>query len=482
MSQGNLHAKLIAVEAELMRRDFKEFVKSAWGIIDPAKLVWSWHVDAICEHLQAVTEGKINYLIINIPPGLAKSMLVASLWPAWYWTKDPSIQGLYASYDKMLATRDANRSRELIKSPWYQERFCQGWNIKDDVDGKTMYQTTAQGVRQIMSPGSGGTGFRGNLVVYDDPLRADDAHSATKRDGVIRWKTETMMNRQNDMANAKEVIIMQRLHDNDMSGYLLRAGGYQHLCLPMEFEPQRRCRTYTNDGALFWEDPRQTEGELLFPAKFPQPVVDKLKGPQGLGAYAYAGQYQQRPTPAGGGVFKREWFSNRFIEPPEMEEVSIFVDAGFKKTDDSDFVAVQVWGRAKNRAYFLDTDWRRMGFHETLASIRKMKERWPQVGGIFIEAAANGDAIIETLKMEFPGVVPLSKQGGKEIRIHASTKYYEAGDVYFPEYGRWVNAFIDEACAFNKGIRDDAIDCASHALSRLLMSSGLAWLEKMSRW
>lgn len=483
MTSVDLKKVRIDVEAELMRRSFKHFVKSAWAQIDPAPLIWGWHMDALCDHLQAVTEGKMLKLIINIPPGHAKSAIVSVLWPAWYWTNDPSMQALCASYDLKLMTQHMNKCRTLIKSDWYKARFCKEWQMKDDVDGKTRFENTKNGMCMVMSPDSSGTGYRGTCVIIDDPMRADEAHSANARQKVITWKTETMANRFNDMATAREAIIMQRLHDNDLSGYLLRAGGYQHLCLPAEFEVERRSMTYTRDGKLFWQDPRQEEGELLFPAKFPKEELDRLKGPQGVGSYGYAGQYQQRPAPASGGIIRREWLQHRFYEVPEdIEEMAIFVDASFKKTEDSDRVAVQVWGRQKNKAYMIDSDWRRMGFVETVQAIKTMRLRWPEARFIYIEDKANGSAIIDALKNEIPGVIPMQPEGGKEARISAVSKYMEAGNVLLPSYGTWTQAFIDEACTFPKGQHDDAIDCAAYAIKKLLMSSNLQWLTKIAQW
>lgn len=241
--------------------------------------------------------------------------------------------------------------------------------------------------------------------------------------------------------------------------------------------------TYTRDGKLFWQDPRQEEGELLFPAKFPKEELDRLKGPQGVGSYGYAGQYQQRPAPASGGIIRREWLQHRFYEVPEdIEEMAIFVDASFKKTEDSDRVAVQVWGRQKNKAYMIDSDWRRMGFVETVQAIKTMRLRWPEARFIYIEDKANGSAIIDALKNEIPGVIPMQPEGGKEARISAVSKYMEAGNVLLPSYGTWTQAFIDEACTFPKGQHDDAIDCAAYAIKKLLMSSNLQWLTKIAQW
>jgi predicted phage terminase large subunit-like protein len=499
------HAKSATeLEHGLAARSFKWFVKVAWTQIDPAPLVWNWHVEAICDHLQAVTEGKIKRLVINIPPGHAKSMLVSVLWPAWVWAKRPQWRALFASYELGLVTRDAVKCRDLMRSEWYTKWFrgkdapfecCPSWEFQDDQDQKTYYSNSRGGFRVALSVGGKGTGYRGDALVIDDPLKADDAHSKLARDSVIRWKTETMASRFNDPAGAQQVLIMQRLHEDDLSGYLLKQGGWQHLCLASEFETDRRSTTYEQrkHGRKLWSDPRTYDGELLFPQKFTREVLDELKSGRGMGSYAYAGQHQQRPVPAEGGLLKRAWFNRRWILPGEQpveglecrviptqfDGYSVFVDAAFKKTDDSDRVAIGVFGTKGADQYLLELQWRQMGFVDTVRALLDVRSRWTRVSGVYIEDKANGSAIIDTLKGKVPGVIPIEPDGGKEARIAAAGPFIEAGNLWLPQSAPWLEDFISEAAAFPKAPHDDAIDMTAYALLRLCGRTGFGNLEAL---
>lgn len=357
------------VKTTQMLRGFKRFVIEAWPKIDPAPLIWNWHLDAMCEHLQAVAEGRIKKLIINIPPGHAKSMIVSVLFPAWLWAREPWRRLLTTSYDRALAMRDADKSRTLIKHPWYQDRFSfdlrtqpdketgerERWTLSDTQDAKSFYGNSALGFRIAFQVGTG-TGQRGDGAIYDDLLRADDADSDTMLDAAYKWKTETMSSRFNDQANAWEIVVAQRLHSNDPPGRLLAEAPAEwvHLCLMSEFEdtttaewpckcvsckaghtfakpsPPEHLDALDRDVAVarqawldaapmlpFWRDPRRESGDvLLFKAKFPQAVLDAAKKPgTGMGAIAFAGQHQQRPMPKGGGTIKRAWLGKRWHYP-----------------------------------------------------------------------------------------------------------------------------------------------------------------------
>lgn len=472
-------------DAALCRRSFRHYAQRAWNEIDPAPFVPNWHVDAICEHLQAVYEGQIKRLIINIPPGTAKSMMAGVLWPSWVWTKRPSWQLLGASYEQGLATRDAVKARELMRGPWYTRWFRselspfdgEPWEFSEDQDNKTYYRNTAHGHRLALGVGGKGTGYRGHALLIDDPISAKDAHSKVKRDGAIKWKDETMSSRFNDKENAQEVLIMQRLHELDLTGHLLRKGGWEHLRLPAEFELKHRCKTRTWRGADFWKDPRQAEGELLFPALFPKPVLDGLK--VDVGSYGYAGQYQQRPAPAEGGILKRDWFKRRWLLPGQdpieglecrpvparFDMISVWTDAAFKKTEDSDRVAIGVFGVKGPDLYLLQLIWDRMGFNDTCAHLLKLRNTWPQLSGIYVEDKANGSAIIETLRGKVAGVIGVEPDGGKEARIHAVAPFIEAGNLWLPLSAAWLEDYIVEASSFPKAPNDDAIDMTAYALT-----------------
>lgn len=485
---------LAEVRAERMRRSFVLFVQNAWKEIDPAPLVWGWHLDALCVCLEAVTNGEVADLLINIPPGHAKSMIASVLWPAWRWVRDPSWQVLAASYEVGLATRDAVKARELMATQWFKAHFVQAprvWQYKQDQDLKQFYANTLGGHRQSLGAGGKATGYRGDCLIVDDPIKAEDAYSEIARETCKRWFSETMESRFNDQLKRSRVIICQRLHEDDLSAHVLKQGGWQHLMLPAEFDPKRKSVVRRKDGSILWEDPRTVEGEVMFPAKFSAEVLTNLK--RAMGSYAYAAQFQQLATPAAGGVVQRAWLTHRWQFPGQVpiaglncksvplsfDDIEMFTDAAFKKTETSDFVAVGVFGRKGPDCYLLDLKWARMGFTETLQAIRDLKSKWRAVTTICVEDKANGSAIIELLKQEMPGVLPLEPTGSKEARIHAASKFMESGNFFLPASAHWVGDFVEEACSFPNAPHDDALDMTAYALNRMLTNSDLGWLERL---
>jgi predicted phage terminase large subunit-like protein len=487
---------LLRLSSERMRRSFALFVRRAWQYVDPAPIVWNWHLDALCTCLQAVSDGRIRELLINIPPGHAKSLIVSVLWPAWVWTRDPRWSSIFGSYELGLVTRDAVRTRTLVESEWYIRHFRSSeegavtWEFADDQNLKKFYKNTLGGARTGTSVGSG-TGYRANALVVDDPISADDSYSEVERVKANRWFFETMSSRFNDQATAIRVVIMQRLHEEDLSGEILRRGGFQHLNLPSEFNPLERSIVRAHDGSVIWQDPRTQAGELLFPAKFSRAVLAQAR--KDLGPYGYAAQHDQKPTPAEGGLLKRAWFTRRYLRPGEVaregfecvtlptrfDMIAIVTDAAFKKTETSDRVAIGVVGRKGPKLYLLAMRWDRMSFTETLQAIRDLRAVWKPIE-IAIEDKANGSAIIELLKQELPGVIPIEPDGGKEARIMAATSSLEAGDLYLPLSEPWVDPLIEEAAAFPRGRHDDGIDMLAYAINRYLTRSNLARLEALA--
>lgn len=482
-----------AIEAALCRRSFRHYAARAWREIDPAPFRSSWHVDAVADHLQAVFQGQIKKLIINIPPGMAKSMMCGVLWPSWVWIHNPSWQLLGASYEVQLATRDAVKARELMRGEWYSKHFRQAWDFQEDQDLKQFYRNTEFGHRQSLGVGGKGTGYRGHALLIDDPISVKDSYSKIAREDCIKWKDETMSSRFNDKENAMEVLIMQRVHEMDLTGHLLRKGGWEHLNLPAEFEPSRVCITRNTKGEELWRDPRTTEGELIFPSLFPVKVLDTLK--HDLGAYGYAGQYQQRPAPAEGGILKREWFSRRWILPgvspvPGLEcrelpkafdQVCVFVDASFKDTAKSDFVAIGLFGVKHPDVYMLSLIWERLSFTNTVNALLNLTKTVPKLSGVYIEDRANGSAIMDTLKGKVPGLIPIEPDGGKEARVHAASPFIEGGNFWMPLSFPKLEDFIVEATAFPKAPHDDAIDMVTYALLRFCGRNRFAIWDALSK-
>jgi hypothetical protein len=286
-----------AYQVQDARENLASFVRQAWPVIEPGPLHWNWHIEHICAHLQAVTDGRIKRLLINIPPGHMKSLIVSVFWPAWMWLHQPEWRMLCGSYAQVLALRDSDRCRDLILSDWYQNSFRPNWTLDKKQNAKSHFRNTATGSRVAFSVGGRVTGLRGNCVLVDDPLNAMDAHSNVKRQRANQWLDEAVTTRLNDPRTGAIVIIMQRLHHEDTSGHVLEQTGYEHLCLPSRFDPERAYQT-----SIGWSDPRKESGELLFQEMYTSEALAEAECR--LGLLAFAGQHQQIPTPASGNLFK----------------------------------------------------------------------------------------------------------------------------------------------------------------------------------
>lgn len=294
----------LAAEAEQLSSNLLAFQRAAWHVVEPStEYQHNWHIEAICDHLEAVSRGEILRLVINIPPRTEKSLNVAVFWPAWVWTRLPSFRWLFSSYGNQLSLRDSVKCRRLITSPWYQSRWGHVYQLTTDQNVKHRFENDQTGLRLATSVGGVGTGEGGDAVVVDDPHQVQQAESTVKRTGVLEWWDETMSTRLNDPERGARVIVMQRVHEDDLTGHVLENDwGYEHLCLPMRWDPKVQVST-----SLGWSDPRTEPDELMWPSRFPEPVVEQLE--RELGPYGTAGQLQQQPTARGGGIFARADFT-----------------------------------------------------------------------------------------------------------------------------------------------------------------------------
>ena len=346
-----------------------------WPIIEPArKFVRGWAIDAICEHLEAVTYGQISRLMINVPPGFSKSLTTNVFWPAWEWgpMDMPSMRFISASYNKDIPIRDNIKFRQIISSPMYREFWGKSFGPSSDSFNIIKVANNQTGWKLATSVGGVGTGERADRFVCDDPNSVKEAESEPVRRETNRWFREVVPTRMNDPEQSVIVLIQQRTHEDDVSGMILEAEhdmGYVHLCIPMEYEQDRHCVTVALDGNMIWEDPRgldefgarlegnalaDRQGKLAWPERFPQHVVDDLKAT--LGPYAASAQLQQAPTPRGGSIFKTEWWQlwppahfPKVDEPTKLEipltEYRVAsLDPAFEEKEENDFSALTVWG------------------------------------------------------------------------------------------------------------------------------------------
>jgi len=258
----NPHKALIDIDRGEARESLAEFIKMAWHVLEPSReYVHGWHIDAICEHLEAVTRGDITRLLINVPPGAMKSLSTNVFWPAWEWGPMGMAANRYvcASYSDRLTIRDNRKCRNLISSPWYRARWGSKFQLVSDQNEKVKFENNRTGFKLATSVGGLGTGERGDRFVIDDPHNVKKGESQADRQEKRLWFKETVPTRVNDPEKSAIVVIMQRVHEDDISGVILSDDyGYEHLMIPMEFEPDRKC--YTNIG---WKDPRTKKDELI---------------------------------------------------------------------------------------------------------------------------------------------------------------------------------------------------------------------------
>jgi predicted phage terminase large subunit-like protein len=469
MKNSNSYANLLLrpslvddIDRERAMRRLSEFVRQAWHVLEPSTaFVPGWHIDALCEHLEAVTLGQILRLLINMPPRHMKSLLVVVFWLCWEWIRHPELRWLFASYAATLAIRDSVKCRRLIESFWYQSRWGDRFALTSYQNEKSRFENDKTGYRIALGVGGAATGEGGDRVVVDDPHNIREAESETIRQGTLDWFDQVMNTRLNDPKTGAMVIVMQRLHENDLAGHILRQGGYEELKLPAEYEGSKHVT------GIGWQDPRTEPGELLWPERFGAAEIEWLK--RSLGSYAAAGQLQQRPAPAEGGILKRRWWRSYLLLPSEFTEMIQSWDCAFKDTDTSDYVVGQVWGRIGADKYLLDQVRGRMDCPATIQAIKRLSEKWPQAVAKLVEDKANGPAVVATLKHEIAGLIAVNPQGGKEVRAHAVSPQIEAGNVYLPDptIAPWVGAFIDECAAFPQGAYDDQVDAMTQALVRL---------------
>lgn len=458
----------LGIEREACKRSLATFAKQAWHILEPSTpLKWGWALDAICEHLEAVSYGHIHRLLMNVPPGTMKSLLTGVIWPAWEWGPlgRPELRILGTAHKQDLAIRDAMKCRRLIQHEWYQLR----WPIalQSDNNAKLRFENDKTGFREAMAFTSM-TGARGDRVILDDPLSVDDGNSVAALDAAERTFNESLPTRINSEKSAI-VVIMQRLHERDTSGVILDRGiGYTHLCLPMRYDAERKIKT----TSIGFTDPRTVDGELLFPERFPEKHVKDLE--KTLGSYATAGQLQQRPAPRGGGMFKKEWFKIENAAPAGCKWVRGW-DLAATEDDNAAWTAGVLIGRAPSGMFYIADATRIQGGAnavETLlvntASQDHGEDRTTR-GSIPQDPGQAGKAQAQYLIRQLAGYnyKASTESGDKVTRAQPLEAQSEAGNVIIIK-GPWNNDFIDELTTFPTGKFKDQVDAATRAFGELL--------------
>jgi len=475
------------------------FLREAWPHFESSNSPFStnWHIDAICEHLEAVSHGQIRRLVINQPPRTAKTSIAAIAWPVWTWCKQPdprypligpSVRFLCASYGSEKAQQDAVTARRLIGSTWFQERWGDRVQVSKARDNAGQYDTEAGGSRISTGiPESLGKG--GAIRLIDDAHKTNEVESALVRDSVLRAYDETWRTRSNDPQKGAEVIIMQRLNNDDLVGHVLEEPDIVHLMLPMEYDSHRHCHT-----VIGFDDPRTVDGELLWPERFDATWVRRTK--KTMGAFGWSAQMQQSPSPRGGGLILREWWAlwppagqedswtghsvdadgnaRVTLAFPELDYVLVSVDTAYSVNDEADWSACTVWGSfqdsAKNPKIILLEAWRsRLDLRALVLKILDTAKR-RAADGVLIEAKASGISVMQEMRRlmrdgDFTifGDVP---KGDKTARLHAVSAAFSGGLIFAPDR-KYAEMVIEECAAFPRGKHDDLVDSTSAGIKKM---------------
>lgn len=466
------------------RDSFAEFVKAAWHVIEPGtKLRWNWHLQAMCDHLQAITEGRLTpWLIINVPPGSSKSTIVTVMWQAWEWGPKGLRHRRFvsSSFEDGNVTRDTRKTRDLVQSEWFATLWPEVLEANGKLlrSGETSFANSATGSREGVAFGSI-TGKRGDVVIIDDPHSLKGAESEAQRNETVRLFMEGGLNRTNDAETSAMVIVMQRLHQDDLTGAILaRQLGFVHLMIPMEFEPARRCTTPLkvddgNGGKVNWTDPRSYMGELMDPGRFPESSVIRQKK---AGPYAWSGQYQQNPVPREGGMFdvsKLEGANIVAFAPPGGQVVAGWDIAGSKRKT-SPYTVRVLFKRVGGDIYVLDVKRRRTNPTELNAMVEEVsKQDALDYPGILISLPQDPGATGKVVKWNWAEklmglrykITP--ETGDKETRAGLFSAHVGVGRVFLVR-ADWNSEYIEELRNFPSGSYKDQVDASSRAFGELV--------------
>lgn len=466
-----------------------EFVRYFWRVLEPQiPLVEGWALEAICEHLEAVSRGKITRLLINVPPGFMKSMLTDVFWPAYEWACLDKAHYRYVtfSYSATLTERDNGRFRDLLCSPEFQRL----WGHKFEVTtiGVTRVANNKTGWKLASSVGGVGTGERGDRVIADDLHNVKEAESEIVRTETVRWFQEAAENRLNDLKTGAIIVIMQRVHEMDVSGAIMRDGNYVHLLIPMEFEPGRAKTT-----SIGWSDPRKKDGELAWPERFDEQVLAQFR----KRPYMWAGQYQQRPEPRGGAIFKRDWWQNwndetakQFgVKPgflPSFSYVLGILDTAYTAKEDRDPSAMTVLGlfhdaQGNPNVLLVNAFEEWLEFPDLAPRVIKLAQA-TRIDRLLIEAKSAGLSIAQELQRQsghlgFAIETVDPGKSDKVARAHAQTYAFEEGIVWAPGYEdgtfrKFATKVINQMAMFPRAEHDDLTDTVVMGL-RYLRDYGL---------
>ena len=457
------------LDRALAERSFADFVRQAWPVLEPqTSFVDNWHVDLLAEYLEAVADGEILRLIINVPPRSGKSLLATILFPCWVWLRTPAERFMFTSYSAALSSKHSIDRRAVLQSAWYQRNWGHLFKLADDLNQKGEFANTRRGHMIATSVGASATGRGGNFLLADDLINPQQADSELERETAIRWFDETFSTRLDDKRTGRMIVIEQRTHMADLTGHLLEQEAWEHVSLPAIADrkttivfPRSRRTVVREESDLLWPK-REGHAEL---------EAAKLR----LGRFAFEAQYQQTPGSREGNLIKREWMDADYRDiPSHFDSIVLSIDTAFKTGATNNYSAAVVIGVLRNPRdgfrpgfYLLDA-WRgKVEFVALKRKVIELQKTW-HTHAVLVEDAASGQSLIQELRAGATMTLkPIKPDRDKFERVAAITPMLEARQLLLPETAWWREDFIAELTSFPAGAHDDWCDALAMALNYL---------------
>jgi predicted phage terminase large subunit-like protein len=511
-----------ARESKRLEDSFYEFCKEAWSVVDPAEFSDNWHLEDICNHMEAVARGYISRLLLNEPPRTGKTFIISICFCAWIWAQrergpllGPQVSFFYASYAEQLSLEHSLKCRRLIQSRWYQKLWADRFKLIRENQGH--FENDKGGYRMASSVDAKATGWGADVLVADDPHLVKEAESDKVREDTVNWWSETMPSRLNNRKTGAMIVVMQRVHEGDLSGAILakdngerkagRYASYVHFCVPMSYVPCQHVNAWVGDKVktfigedindiddddIFWVDRRSEENELLWIDRYPASEVAKLE--LELGPYAYAGQYQQEPAPRGGGIIRYEWWQQwddeaakeHGVEPgqyPGFEYIIAALDTAYTEKEENDPSALSIWGvfrdKHRNPKIFLIYCWaERLRINDLVKRVGDdcrggFCDYKFKVDHLIIEDKAAGHSVSQELQRLFGlldfGIQLVDPRTGfiktpdKSARLQTVVQLFAEGLIYAPDK-EWADEMMKQCAMVPRSLHDDLADTCSMAL------------------
>jgi predicted phage terminase large subunit-like protein len=447
---------LPSVRDALLRYDLATFIEKSFHTVNPSTPFQpNWHINLTAAALEEVASGSIKRLIINMPPRSLKSLCVSVAWPAWILGNNPAARIMAASYSQSLSLKHSLDTRLIMNAPWYKRMFPKVI-MSPDQNEKAKFTTTKRGFRFATSVGGTATGEGGNILIVDDPLNPMQAASDILRQSALDWLDQTFMSRLDDKQHGVIVIVMQRLHDDDITGHLLKKSPlWHHLCLPA-IATERQIFHYGNVKII------RKSGDILHPGREGKKLLEQARIE--LGNYAFAAQYQQQPVPMEGTMMRPEWLRYYDHTLPEDAPITQSWDTAIKTGKANDYSVCTTWAEVDHHFYLLDLVQRRMEYPDLKRALLATADKW-QPQAILIEDKASGQSLLQDIRRETTlPVIAIRPLQDKITRFASVTALFEAGKILLPRNTPWRALYETELLSFPGTSHDDMVDSTSQYL------------------